>query len=167
MFHWTQFMKNPPPVPTHIHKRCFCLQCRFYSNVFKILRISLFVAQHTNPESGVCLLYLLQPGAEAHMPEVVGEEGARAVGRVPREQQPAEERDVLTGLHAAVQLRRSAQHQQLQRLQHPQLLLLALEQPLAELLPLRRAGALSSRLPLDRNQEFTLRANVLFASLYM
>ncbi|KAG7231176.1 hypothetical protein INR49_012007 [Caranx melampygus] len=85
------------------------------------------------------------PGAEAHVAEVVGEEGARAVGRVPREQQPAEERDVSSTLHAAVQLHRSVQHQQLQRLQQPQLLLAALKHLLTQLLPLL---ALSRKCPL-------------------
>lgn len=57
--------------------------------------------------------YLLQARGAAHTAEVVGQEGARAVGRVPRKQEPAKERDVATSLHAAVQLHRSDQHQQL------------------------------------------------------
>lgn len=93
--------------------------------------------------------YLLQPGAEAHVAEVVGEEGARAVGRVPGEQQPAEERDVSAGLHAAVQLHRSAQHQQLERLQQPQLLFSSLKHSLAQLLPLRSGGAVHCCPPLE------------------
>lgn len=71
--------------------------------------------------------YLLQAPAEAHMAEVVGQEAAWALGRVAGEQEPAEERHVPSRLHAAVQLHRSAQHQQLERLQQPELLLPALE----------------------------------------
>lgn len=101
---------------------------------------------------GASVSYLLQPGAEAHVAEVVGEEGARAVGRVASEQQPAEERDVSAALHAAVQLHRSAQHQQLERLQQPQLLFAALKHALAQLLPLHDGGAVQCCLPLETNQ---------------
>lgn len=96
---------------------------------------------------------LLQPGGEAHVPEVVREEGPRTVGRVSGKQQPAEERNVfIPPLHAAVQLHRSAQHQQLERLQQPELLLSALEDSLAELLPLCCRGAVHRRPPLmDQN----------------
>lgn len=93
--------------------------------------------------------YLLQTGAEAHVAEVVGEEGARAAGRVAGEQQPAEERHVAAARHAAVQLHRSAQHQQLERLQQPQLLFPALKQPLAELPALRGGGAVHHGSPLE------------------
>lgn len=83
------------------------------------------------------------------MPEVVGEEGTRRVGRVSGEQQPAEERNVfLPALHAAVQLHRSAQHQQLERLQQSKFLISALEDSLAELLPLCHRGAVHRRSPL-------------------
>lgn len=84
------------------------------------------------------------------MTQVVGEEGARAVGRVPREQQPAEEGRVSAALHGSVQLHRSGQHQQLERLQQPQFLLPATEHQLTQLLALSGRRAAHRRLPLGR-----------------
>lgn len=82
------------------------------------------------------------------MADVVGEEGARAVRRVSSKQQPAEERDVSAALHAAVQLHRSAQHQQLQCLQQSKLLFSALKHSLTQLLPLHSGGTVHCCLPL-------------------
>lgn len=96
--------------------------------------------------------YLLQAGAEPHVAEVVGQERARAVGRVAGEQQPAEERHVSLRLHAAVQLQRSGQHEQLQRLQQTQLLFPPLEQALAQTLPLGHRGTVHRCLPLGGGQ---------------
>ena len=99
------------------------------------------------------MAYLLQASADAHLPQVVGEEGARAGRGVPGEQQPAEHGHVLASLHGAVQLGRAAQHQQLQSLHQPQLLLPALEHALAQPPPLLRRGAVRRRRPLEGERE--------------
>lgn len=70
-----------------------------------------FTVQHVIRKRNLGVSYLLQPGAEAHVAQVVGEEGAWAVGWVPSEEQQAEEGHVAAGLHAPMQLGRSGQHQ--------------------------------------------------------
>lgn len=82
------------------------------------------------------------------MAQVVVQEGARALGRVTGEEQPAEERHVGAGSHAAVQLHRAAEHQQLERLQQAELALAALEGLLAQPPALGSRCAFIGRTPL-------------------
>lgn len=98
--------------------------------------------------------HLLQTCGQAHVAEVVAEERAWTVGGVPREQQPAEEGDVFTALHAAVQLCRSAQHQQLESLQQTELLFSTLKHSLTELLTLSVGGTVHRCLPLETNEVY-------------
>lgn len=98
--------------------------------------------------------HLLQTCGQAHVAEMVGEERAWTVGGVPREQQPAEEGDVFTALHAAVQLCRSAQHQQLESLQQTELLFSTLKHSLTELLTLSVGGTVHRCLPLETNKVY-------------
>lgn len=92
--------------------------------------------------------HLLQPPAESHLAQVVGQEAAWAVGGIACIEKPAEDGHVSSLLHGGVELHGPAQHEELQGFQQAQLLLPSLEHTLTQTQSLLRTGAAHRRLPL-------------------
>lgn len=100
------------------------------------------------------------------MQQVVGQKGPGAVGGVPGKQQPAEFGHAFTALAGTVQLYSGPQHEELEGLQEPVLLLPTLEDLLADSLPLPRPMGLHSILPLWRKKD-TLCYSCLYVYMFV
>lgn len=90
------------------------------------------------------------------MLQVVGQKASGAAGGVAGEQQATELGHGVPALAGAVQLHGRPQHEELEGLQEPVLLLPTLEHLLAQSLPLLRPAGLHRLLPLQREETWMI-----------